>query len=384
MPVVFPYMPTSLSETLSFLTDVRDTPSGEWRDSLRDAVQLLTYSFNQLPETTEAVRQLIDLKRFGTFYVPLWQFMTVVDAGVAAAATSISVNTDADYSSGFAIVWKDDETFEVVTVTAAAGGALTLASGVVATYTGRTLVAPLCVALVDEGATISRTYKRTSLQLTFRRTDNTDLADGWPYEFEGDDPVMSEASFVVIGGGLAGGFNQASDLVDSDFGAYSLEKVGDYSRARLTLNLIEDDTASRWAALGALHYLRGRDLSFFMPTFQRDFEPVAVTNPANGFLSIKQVDDDTLEKLVGAVIRRVNYGFSSLVRYHRVTAAANQSGVTVLTLNAVNGLAWPLDTTVSLCPRVRLDADQITLSHTPNGDGQIVTSATIPAIEVLQ
>jgi len=45
MPELWPHCPTEVQERLRFATDVRQTPDGEYRDSLHSGVQEWRHSF---------------------------------------------------------------------------------------------------------------------------------------------------------------------------------------------------------------------------------------------------------------------------------------------------------------------------------------------------
>lgn len=376
MPELFPHVPASVTEILDFLTDVRSHPSGEVRDSLRDATQVLELGFSMSPaEARDAVAR-VRANPAGEWYVPVWPDVSWVDASVAAGAGSIGVSTDADYrAGGLAIVLKSYLECELVEVASASGGTLTLAGSptIAASYDGPLLVAPVGTYLLLEGFRTSGEFSVIRGLASFRRVDNEDLGASSLATYLSS-PVLDAGT--VLSSPLDGAVARALEVIDSGFGTVALEAVEGYVRQRSVLSFADADPAARWARKRLLHYLRGRDRAFWLPSFRRDF--TVSTAFSSTLLRAADVDYPDVPGLVGRSIE-IDTGSS---RIHRAISAAAVVGSELqLTLSTAPGTTVPVSARVSLMTLQRLDADRVQLDHEFIGGG-FVSRCRVPTVEV--
>lgn len=382
MPTLWPHVPSEFRETLETFTDVRRTQTGEFRDSLKDPTQIFTLSHSFLDAEAARADGLYRSNPTGTWYVPVWCDATRFVGTITSGATSISVETDADYrAGGKAVVLLSDQVAEVVDVSSASGGTLNLSGGVSRTYVGTAglpvIVAPVRTCYAPAGFDRSDVYGLATMSIRFIATDNTDLAAAiYPTHRTYD--VVTDIS--VVFSALQGGMSQAVDFIDNGFGTYDVETLETYSRARGTLALVDVSYTDRHAQRTWLHRARGRDRPFWISTWKNDL-PLrdAVTAVAT---SIKvQKTTPTLSEMVGRSIQfRLTDG-TLIQRQVTGAAAVGGDGTSMFLTISATGQAVPTSAVVSLLTLVRFDTDQIELTHMNTGDG-FLTHFSAPVLEV--
>lgn len=377
MAEFWPHAPAQIRETLSFYTDVRSHPAGEIRDSLRLATQRLLLSFRRDPAEGARAMHLFRSNAGGEWRVPLWHDATFHAGAIAAGATSLSVTTEADYQSGgLAVIWKSDTEWELVTVASASGGTLTIGGSpaeVLASYSAPVIVAPVGTFLAPGGMSQAREFALERFSIEFLRTDGTDLGNSTLPAYLSS-PVVSEASVVVQP--LDARIQQSLDLIDSQFGSYALETEETYVRLRSMLSFADSEVTARWARRRLLHYLRGRDRAFWLPSFRRDFTVVAAFST-----TLLQAAEGEFPDVAGLVGRSIEIDTGAALIHRQISAAEVVSGVLRLTLNATPGVTVPTTARVSLMTLQRLDSDQVDIEHQFLGAG-FLSQVRVPTIEV--
>lgn len=377
MAEVWRWWPQSIAETLEFETDVRMTRAGEWRDGLKDATQFLTLSHILRAPLAETMIEAVRANALGEWLVPEWPNATVSTATLAAAATVIPVAVPAAYAVGQAVfIGTGPDAWEERAVASIGASDITLTAGLGATYAGSSvrpvIVAPLVLCVAPGGVDFQTAYASQALSARFMSIRPRDLAAN-PYPTLSGVPVITDGRVPFQP--LQGGMNQASDLFASGFGAYALQAAELYTRRRGTVSWYAKGHAARWALRGFLHFLRGRDGEFWLPTAQNDLPLVA--SVASGALTI------TVRPCMGnaaMVGRRIVLREGPNVVIRAVTGASTVGPNQLLTI-AAPGVAFTTAASVSLATRSRLDADQIEIAY-QFAAGGLAASCAVPVIEV--
>lgn len=351
--VAWPFLPSTIKESLAFKTDVRRAYSAESRDSLRDAVQSLELHSLMLDQEASKALELFRSNPVGSWYVPVWFDMSIAGT-IAAGATSITVDTNADYRVGEkAIIWTDYATFELVDVSAVGTGSITV-SAVVGSYT-EPAVAPVreCIATSGLSSIVRPTFREISVP--FLSLTAVDLA-ATTYPTVGGFQVLTDPSVVVQD--LAGGISQALSLVDNGFGAFEIIATESYVRPRATVGFLDYLTATRWARRRWLHDMRGRDGAFFLPSWKADL--VLTAAAASGDLTITVAD--VLPSAAAYIGRYIQIDVDGTYVHRQITAASAVAGVATLTISAP-GITVPTSAVLSFLDLVRFDTDQFDMQH---------------------
>ncbi len=377
MAEVWRWWPQSIGETLEFETDVRMAPGGEWRDSLKDATQFLTLGHTLRHARAEAMIEAVRANALGSWLVPEWPNATLSQATLAAAATVIPVDVPAAYRVGQAVfIGTSDAAWETKVVALIGGSSVTLSAGVGATYTG-TAAAPLVVApvlpcIAPAGVEFQTVVNLQGLSARFMSVDPIDIAAN-AYPLHDTRPIVTDGARPFSP--LAGSLNQAGDLMASGFGAYELQEFEEFPRRRGTLAWFDKGAAGRFARRQFLHFLRGRDGEFWVPSGQRDL--VLQASVASGALAVTVAPVAANAAMVGRLII-LREGASIVAR--EVTAASSAGPNQVLEI-AAPGVAFTTAAVVSLAVKSRLDADVIDLAY-QWASGGLSSFCTVPAVEV--
>jgi hypothetical protein len=162
MPRFFGFHPTSdsvLTERWRWLTDVQTAIDGtQIRVALRDDPLLAVEYDTMTGDFAYLLDALITANQADTYYVPVWQDRATLGASVTAGASSITVTTtDLAYKvGGFAAIWTDPATSEILEITAVAAGSITLLAPTTLTWPATAQIAPVRLARLAAEAGGSR------------------------------------------------------------------------------------------------------------------------------------------------------------------------------------------------------------------------------------
>lgn len=377
MPEVWNYFPQGLSESLEFETDVRQTPQGEWRDSLKDATQVFSVShmFNQSKAETALDR--VEANSFGEWYFPDWANQTRVTSNIAAATTVLTVDNSAVYSVGQKVlVAIDDGHWEQGEVLSKAVGSVTLVAGLTNAYGGSAIrpavVVPLVLCIAPNGAEFQATFNYNSLAMSFMSIDPLDLSEN-NYPLFQSLPVVLDGA--VAFSPLAGSVSQAIDVMASRFGAYEQQEVELHTRRRGTVSWYDKGHVAMWNRRKFIHFLRGRDGEFWMPSGRNDLKLQASIGASDLTVSVIGLIPDA--QMTGKLIL-IKEG--SNVVYKEVTGALTTAGVQDLEITAT-GIAFSQSAVVGFMNKSRLDSDTLEVQYQFVAGG-LASFCAVPTVEV--
>lgn len=379
MPELWPHIPSAVSEVLEFNTDVRQAPDGEVRDSLKDATQRLTMTFMVRDSEAANLKERYRSNALGEWYLPIWPQASFIAAGAAYLDTTFAVNTDADYrASGLAVILQSYSQAETMTVTSASSGLLTVSAGISQDYAGGastpTVVAPVLKAICPGGITTQVQNGITQVSTEFIIIEPLDLSATY-YTAHSGLPVFGDD--LAYRAPLDGAIRQAVDLLDSGFGAYSMESLESYKRARGTLGWAESQDAARWQKLQFLHKMRGRDGAFWLPTGKDDALVSAQVAAAGTSVTLAGFLDAPADWNGRSV--QIEYAAGSYI-YRALSSYVDVGGNHRFTITAP-GVIIPALSKVRLMDKVRFDTDRFQVNHIRTADGWF-SDMNAPVIEV--
>lgn len=407
--VMFPYQPNApLDETLEFLTEVLTRVDGtEQRISLRKNPRQ-TFNFTVLADT-DRERQRISNLLFDwqgrVFGLPVWTESTRLTSDVAVNDTTINVEStaDADYRVGeLAIVLKDDDTFDALNVASTTATSITFDSPITGTYSATdsdVLVMPLrsvfCESVVQRGK-----YKvgPEEFQLTFTAFENdADLADttGWTTH-PTDSKVILDGSVKgvalnVVRGRHRGRLERRLSVIDAKTGKFTQSSPWDRSKDSEPLNIFVYSRSLLWDVRQLLHAIRGKQISFYIPTFFPDLTPNTAVVSGGSTLQVvnagyTRFSGDRVPRNLIRLTTTAGVEYIASVTSATEIDADNESlTVSVLLKDQVAaGPTWPDSialadiSKVEFVQKVRLADDRVTISHenangTANIQAQIMT-----------
>lgn len=294
--VAFPYEPEApLRERLLFLTDILEHVSGsEQRISLREAPRR-EFDFQILLERG-LDRQRLELLLFDgqnrVFGVPVWIEPTRLTADASVGQTSVNVESTAFASfreGGLAILYVSETEFEIVEITTFSATVLNIATPLENTFSAGIRVMPLRPFTMPRPARDRRwAMNLTEYSFTLlEAVDREDLSDvsAWP-EYDGkvllDDPNAISTT-------LDSSLDRNLVLIDGETGEYLLDGRWDRNRRSTTKRFIIRGREHLWQVRQLLYGLRGRQISFWLPTFSDDLRLVLDYTSGGGSITVANV-----------------------------------------------------------------------------------------------
>lgn len=354
---LWPFAPLSdMTETLEWSTDILRTKAGEQRIALRDAPrQMFAFSHRLSSEQYSRARALA--YENDDMVVPVWAEKTAV-GGLSAGATTINLSTAyADYRTRL-VVWQSDALNEYASISSVAGGSITLASGLANTYTAA-LVMPARLCRVMQGLEATREDRyETSASIQFRALDNADLgAEAYP-DYAGF-PVMTDPA--IVSGGLAESVLREIELADNGVGSPAEVELYDRPAQRFSIAWAAHTMEKRWSVRRFLHYLRGSQKAFWLPSWGHDLTLQANIGAGATTITVRRIGYPNAYAVTHIMIRTkagVNY-------YREVTGGTLTGGNDVLTIDSALGTAVTTAQVerISFMRLCRLDTDRVEFRH---------------------
>ena len=386
--VLFPVKPeVPYTERLQFLTDVMPKESGkEQRIKLRkNPRQLFDWRVRIDDGTFDKGRMdtlLFDWQS-RTWGVPIWHEATELSVAATAGDLTINVGTtaDADYRvDELVMIYTDGENFDVQTIDSFTATTITLKNAILNSYAVGADVAPLRTANMKKQVGASR-FRSADQELiaSFRILDNdSDLADvtGWDTY---NSKILLDTCNVMRGQSLEESYLRDIIVMDGSVGLTSQDSPWDNGKRSTTLTLRANSRAEVWDLRQLMHYLGGRQVSFYVPTFGQDListtalatasQDLVITNIGyTQFVRERQPRNHIWVRLVdGTVLTR------------EITAAVETSStLETLTIDS----PWGQDVAladidrISYLEEVRFNSDTISIEYA-RGERQVYLSAPI-------
>lgn len=369
VPDLWPFEPRIVArETLSFQTDVRQTPEGEMRESLRAARRIVDMEFDFDDAQGALAETMFRKSAAGDWLVPVWPELTQFPAIVAAGATVFTVNEPSDYTvGGQAFLLRHDQGYEAIEV--ASVGATTVTLDAVSTIDADA-IAPVRTGYITGDLGGARWFKGHAVrQLQIEYRDGDDMA-ATPYDQYLEADLVTDPS--VVASPVEARLISARSFIDNGFGAVAVEPLRDITDGMMQIvhrDFGHSDMVQRkrW-----FHYLRGRDKSFWLPTWTHDLTLADTIAFNQGFIDIAP--------LYGAP--------ADLVGRHIVIDDGQGFLPRLIEAGAVNGADWRLtieatgrdidEARVMFLNRMRLDTDRIEMVLT----GPHYMETSVAAVEV--
>lgn len=382
MPEVWPFRPLQgCIETLEFFSEVLESYTGEQRIALRSAPrQNFDYSHRFATNRELAIARAIARQNVNQeIYVPVWPEETRNLGVIGSGDDSIAFDTSyADYRvGGFAMIFNGFENYVVSEISAIDSGLLTF-TDVIGTDFSNASIIPIRRAFSVNGYNVNRqaTYSDVSVQYMMR--DNIDLFDSYvsPYpQFNSKDVITDRpVLFEAVSENLV----RAAEYIDNGFGLVTLEPVKNYTDFGQTVSFYETRGENLWNRRLWIHSLRGKQKSFYLPTFNNDLELQSNISGVATTISVKS-------------IAPVNYYLNKSImiwtnsgnRYFRDITNAVEDGENVtLTISSSLGVAVSVSNVkmISFVTLNRLNSDQIQIRHSFH-TGAIISIQTMEVPE---
>lgn len=371
---VFAFEPVEpIQERLRFLTDVLEKrPGQEQRISLREAPrQFIEMTLELEGRERQFMESLVFSNQGAPFGLPIWWESTILTSAISATDTVIDVEqTDfRDFrNASQAIAWTSPFDFEVLEIDSFTTSSITFASAFQGAFpVAGTRIMPVRIAFMQQnvsGLKRPRTLQRNSIRWQVLDSD-VDLSSTAAFStFEGK--VILDEENLISASGLSESLGRPLTVVDSETGVFSVFVEHEVSSRDHVKGFFSNSQQRLWEVRQLLHAFRGRQQSFFIPSFYDDLTPVAGISSAaqtinvenigyNLFVQNRQPRDVVQVKLVdGTLITRRVESSSEI--------SADEEQLTVTTSWGVTAALADIDR-VSFVESVRLRSDDVNIRH---------------------
>lgn len=369
-----------ITEVLEWRTDVLQSQAGEQRIALRARPrEIVTFQHRCDALGMARAAELVRAGFAEEWSVPLWHMALQPTADVAQGATEIAVDTTAaDFRAGDAVAiavdGREASLAEIADVEAdrlilvEPLGAQLLAATVAAT---RITVAPVRSGLLTAPVEIARRRQNDGMvTATFLLRDAPDLSEPVMPTYLGrpgqTDPSLTRSPITAS-------LRRAVEYVDNGFGPVVVEPLRDLLERGEAITLKAQGASERWALRRWLWSLRGRQASFWLPTWGRELQLRAAMTSGSTLMRVAPIAE-----LAGYVGRAILLEMPSGFRFRTINAAVADGADHRLTLSSSLGEPVAIGTKVHFLTLVRSDADRIEIRH-----GPVASEVTLPVVEVL-
>lgn len=360
----WPFIPQrEFTEALEWYTDILQSKAGEQRVALRSLPrQSLDFSLLLEQGQLSKAQALVAEVGVGELYVPLWGYVERLGA-LSSGQVSLPADTNsAEYvAGGRAVVWQSDSLFEEVELTGAAGGVLTLASPTTFTYSDAYLC-PLRTFRFSQALDVARgasDYAR--VRVAFASTDTHALPTALPaFESYLGHDVLTDRPVIL--GDVRDRLARDAELIDAGTGRVAAYSVLNYMTSDTVMGWSTLDRAELWRLRCWLYSRRGRQVGFWMPTWNRDLELTRDVEPTSTTITIRSIGFSSAYSVRDIMVRSTS-GDRHFLRV--IGGSAGLSGTEVLQLSGPAGftLSAAQVELVSFMDFARLDADRVEIRH---------------------
>jgi hypothetical protein len=369
----------SVSEVLEWRTDVLQARAGEQRIALRTLPrEIVSFQHRCDALTMARAAELARAGSAGDWLVPLWHMAQQPTTDLTQGDLEIALDTNVgDFQAeGFAAIALDGGDAALLEISATQQDRLILAEPLVlylpavTVSAGRVTVAPLRIGCLAAALEIERRRQNDgTVSATFLLRNAPDLTPAVLPSYLGSsvqtDPSLTRAPLLAS-------LRRAVEYVDNGFGPVVIEPLRDVFERGETITLKAQGPAERWALRRWLWSLRGRQASFWLPTWGRELQlQVAMTS---GSAQMRVAPVALLTAYVG---RKVMLEMPGGPRFRTITAAVAEGSVHRLTISSNLGEPVVIGTKVHFMTLVRSDADRIEIEH-----GAVASEVTLPVLEV--
>jgi hypothetical protein len=368
-----------VSEVLEWRTDVLQARAGEQRIALRSLPrEIVTFRHRCDALNIARAAELARAAFAGDLLVPLWHMAQQPMVDLVQGDLEIALDTSvADFrAEGFAAIALDGDDVTLVEISAIQQDRLILAEPLVlqaptmTVSAGRVTVAPLRIGILASALEIERRRQNDgTVTATFLLRDAPDLAPTVLASYLGS-PVQTDPSLTRAP--LTASLRRAVEYVDNGFGPVVIEPLRDVFERGETITLKAQGPAERWALRRWLWSLRGRQASFWLPTWGRELQLQATMTSGSAQMRVAPV-----AQLAAYVGRKILLEMPGGLRFRTITAAVAEGSVHRLTISSNLGEPVVIGTKVHFMTHVRSDADRLEIEH-----GAIASELTLPVLEV--
>lgn len=368
-----------ITEVLEWRTDVLQSQAGEQRIALRSTPrEIVTFQHRCGALGMARAAELARAGFAGEWRVPLWHLAVQPTADVAQGTAEIPVDTTvADFRVGDAVaIAVDGAEASLAEITSIEADRLILVEPlatqlpVANVAAARITVAPVRAGCLSAPVEIARRRQNDGMvTATFLLRDASDLTSPVLPSYLGR-PVQTDPSLTRSP--ITASLRRAVEYVDNGFGPVVVEPLRDLLERGEAITMKAQGASERWALRRWLWSLRGRQASFWLPTWGRELQLRAAMTSGSTLMRVAPIAE-----LAGYVGRAILLEMPSGLRFRTINAAVADGADHRLTLSSSLGEPVAIGTKVHFLTLVRSDADRIEIRH-----GEVASEVTLPVVEV--
>ena len=375
-----------ITEVLEWRTDVLSSRADEQRIALRPRPREIVTFRHRLDALGMArAAELVRASFAGEWRVPLWHVALQPAADLVAGMTQIPLDTAvSDFRAvGLAGIAVDGGAVGLVEIAAVEADRLILAAPLdmglpdlhlpdQAVSARRITIMPIRPGLLPSAVQITRRRQGDgTVTASFLLRGAPDLAAPTLPTYL-NRRVQTDPSLVR--GPLSASLRRAVEYVDNGFGPVMVEPMRDVFERGEAITLKARGPAARDALRRWLWSLRGRQASFWLPTWGRELQLRAAMTSGSVIMRVAPI-----APLTSYVGRRIMFEMTGALRFRSITAAIADGLDHRLTISSNLGEPVPIGAKVYFLNAVRADADRVEIQH-----GAVASELTLPVIEVPQ
>ncbi|ACM03953.1 hypothetical protein [Cereibacter sphaeroides] len=368
-----------ITEVLEWRTDVLQSRAGEQRIALRPRPREIVTLRHRLDALGMArAAELARTGFAGEWQVPLWHMALQPNADLAQGANEILLDTGLAHfrSGGLAAIAVDGREPVTVAIAGIQPDRLIMEEPLVLQLPSPTVAARrITIAPVRAGVLTS------AIEITRRRQSDGTVSAGFLLR---DAPNLTapvlptylgrqvQTDPSLVRRPLSASLRRAVEYVDNGFGPIVVEPLRDTFERGETITLKAQGPTARYALRRWLWSLRGRQASFWLPTWGRELQLRAAMTSGSTLMRIAPV-----ASLAAYAGRAILLEMPSALRFRTITAAIAEGVDHRLTLSSNLGEPVPLMTKAHFLTAMRADADRVEIQH-----GAVASEVTLPVLEV--
>ena len=363
-------------EVLEWSTDVLQSAEGEQRIALRSVPrEIVTFQHRLGALGMARAAELARASFAGVWQVPLWHIALQPLADLVPGATEILLNTAlSDFRAGASLAIAIDGGDAVqVQVAAVELSRVVLSAPLVlpgVVVSSRVSVAPVRSAILTAAVEVSRQRQGDGVVSATWLLRDTGVVPPLAQTIYIGRPVLTAPS--LLRSPLASSLRRTVEYVDNGLGPVAVEPVRDRFERLETITRRAQGAAERHSLRSWLWSLRGRQGTFWMPTWGRELQLRSAVTGGSVLMTVAPV-----APLAGYPGRSIAIEQPTGLRFRSLIAAVQLGADHRLTISSNLGEPISAATGIHFMPLVRLDADRVEIQHRPTS-----CEVSLPVVEV--
>mgnify|MGYP001494687887 CR=1 FL=1 len=350
------------TERLSWKTDIIQAHDREQRIAIREAPrQSFDYRFFLTAREYSALTVKLYKWAHQLHAIPAWLEGATVGS-ISEGALEIPFDTRyADYrEGGMAIILDADMSYEVVDIVSVADDKLTILREFPRAMKNVT-VYPLRFSHALDGFRFTRGDVESGafVAATFSIDDNVDLsASGSHTQYRGRDVIETP---TISAGGISERIARSIDVFDNGAARPAIDTITGYPTYLRTVTFLARTRKEMWSLRQFLHSIRGRQGTFWLPSWNNDFSLSATYTTGSNTMIVSSVEWFKYRDH-GDIVIDLKDGTRLFVH---VTGATEAEGGDVLTLETPIAREILIEDVrhMMFLYHVRFDADELIIDH---------------------